>query len=69
MILEVFSSLNNSDSTSRFLISVGIVRGPCSNGEALALTGKVKAFGTDLKKTNKVLFLVTQQLLADKEGG
>lgn len=59
---------------------MGLVRGPlsphvcqgkdCSDGKVLSLTGKVKVFGTDLKKkTNKVLFLVTQQLLADKEGG
>lgn len=65
MILEVFSSLHNSDSTLRFLISVGVVRDPlslhmcqgkdCLDGKALALTGKVKAFGTDLKKNKQSL--------------
>lgn len=63
MILEVFSNLNNSDSMLRFLISMGVVRGPlypredkdCSDGKALSLTGKVKAFGTDLKKNKQGL--------------
>lgn len=64
MILEVFSItisiVNNSDSMLRFLIGGAVVRGPLldtsvSDGKALSLTGKVKAFGTDLKKNKQGL--------------
>lgn len=65
MILEVFSNLNISGSVSRFLVSGAGVRGPlsprvcqgkdCSDGKALSLAGKVKAFGTDLKENKQGL--------------